>query len=145
MLRYGGFYGPGTSFSVKPEGEHVELIRKRKFPIVGSGDGVWSFIHIEDAAAATVAAIEHGDARHLQRRRRRAGAGARMAAGRRRATLGARKPMRVPRWIGRLAAGEAAIVMMTEMRGASNAKAKRELGWQPRYPSWRQGFAEGLG
>jgi len=144
VLRYGGFYGPGTSFSLKPEGEHVELIRKRKFPVVGGGAGVWSFIHIEDAATATVAAVEHG---------RRgiynvvdddpapvsdwlpAVAGA----------LGAKAPMRLPRWLGRLAAGQAATVMMTEVRGASNEKVKRELGWQPRYPSWRDGFATGLG
>jgi len=144
VLRYGGFYGPGTSFSLKPEGEHVELIRKRKFPVVGGGAGVWSFIHIEDAATATVAAVEHG---------RRgiynvvdddpapvsdwlpAVAGA----------LGAKPPMRLPRWLGRLAAGQAATVMMTEVRGASNEKVKRELGWQPRYPSWRDGFATGLG
>jgi nucleoside-diphosphate-sugar epimerase len=143
-LRYGGFYGPGTSLSLHPDGEHVELIRKRRFPIVGSGEGVWSFIHVEDAATATVAAVEHGkqgvynvvdDEPAPVREWLPAAA----------ATLGARKPMRLPRWVGRLAAGEAAVVMMNEVRGASNAKAKRELGWHPRYPSWRQGFAEGLG
>jgi nucleoside-diphosphate-sugar epimerase len=144
VLRYGGFYGPGTSLSVKPEGEHTELIRKRKFPIVGGGGGVWSFIHIDDAAAATVAAIGHG----------RGGiyhvvddepAPVREWLPELARTLGARPPMRVPRWLGRIAAGDAATVMMTEVRGASNAKTKRELGWQPRYPSWRQGFASGLG
>jgi 2-alkyl-3-oxoalkanoate reductase len=144
VLRYGGFYGPGTSFSLHPDGEMVEMIRKRKFPIVGHGDGVWSFVHIEDAATATVAAIEHGE-RGLYnvvddepapvREWLPAAAGA----------IGARQPMRLPRWLGRIAAGEAAVVMMDEVRGASNAKAKRELGWQPRYSSWRQGFAEGLG
>jgi nucleoside-diphosphate-sugar epimerase len=144
VLRYGGFYGPGTSFSLHPDGEMVEMSRKRKFPIVGHGDGVWSFVHIEDAATATVAAIEHGE-RGLYnvvddepapvREWLPAAAGA----------IGARKPMRLPRWLGRIAAGEAAVVMMDEVRGASNAKAKRELGWQLRYPSWRQGFAEGLG
>jgi nucleoside-diphosphate-sugar epimerase len=144
VLRYGGFYGPGTSFSLHPDGEMVEMIRKRKFPIVGHGDGVWSFVHIEDAATATVAAIEHGE-RGLYnvvddepapvREWLPAAAGA----------IGARTPMRLPRWLGRIAAGEAAVVMMDEVRGASNAKAKRELGWQLRYPSWRQGFAEGLG
>jgi nucleoside-diphosphate-sugar epimerase len=142
VLRYGGFYGPGTSIS--NEGEHVELIRKRKFPIVGHGDGVWSFIHIEDAANATVAAVEHGtkgvynvvdDEPAPVREWLPAAA----------ATFGGRKPMRVPRWLGRIVAGEAAVVMMDEVRGASNAKAKRELGWRPRYSSWRQGFAEGLG
>lgn len=144
VLRYGGFYGPGTSFSVRPEGEHVQLIRKRKFPIVGSGDGVWSFIHIEDAATATVAAIEHGE-RGLYNVVDDEPAPVREWLPAAAAALGARKPMRLPRWVGRLAAGEAAVVMMDEVRGASNAKAKRELGWQPRYSSWRQGFAEGLG
>ena len=144
VLRYGGFYGPGTSIALKPDGEHVELLRKRKFPVVGRGTGVWSFIHIEDAAAATVAAVEHGtrgiynvvdDEPAPVSEWLPAVAGA----------VGAKPPMRLPRWLGRLAAGEAATVMMTESRGASNEKAKRELGWQPRYPSWRQGFAAGLG
>jgi nucleoside-diphosphate-sugar epimerase len=142
VLRYGGFYGPGTSFA--EDGEHVEMIRRRRFPIVGGGDGVWSFVHVEDAADATLAAVEHG----------RRGiynvvddepapvkewlpAAARAA--------GARPPRHVPRWAGRLLAGEAATVMMTEVRGASNEKAKRELGWQPRHASWRQGFAEAVG
>jgi nucleoside-diphosphate-sugar epimerase len=143
VLRYGGFYGPGTNFSL-PDGDMVDLIRKRKFPIVGKGTGVWSFVHIEDAATATVEAIEHGrrgvynvvddDPAPVNE----------WLPGAARA-VGARKPMRLPRWLGRMAAGEAAVVMMNEVRGASNAKAKRELGWQPRYPSWRQGFAEGLG
>jgi 2-alkyl-3-oxoalkanoate reductase len=144
VLRYGGFYGPGTSLSLKPDGEHVALIRKRKFPVVGSGAGVWSFIHIEDAAAATVAAIEHGDrgiynivddepAPVFEWLPAAAGA------------VGAKPPRRLPRWLGRVAAGEAATVMMTEVRGASNKKAKGELGWTLRYPSWRQGFARGLG
>jgi nucleoside-diphosphate-sugar epimerase len=142
VLRYGGFYGPGTSLS--PEGEHFDLIRKRKFPIVGSGTGVWSFIHIEDAATATVAAIEHGR-RGVYNVVDDEPAPVREWLPAAAATLGGRKPMRLPRWLGRLAAGEAAVVMMNEVRGASNAKAKRELGWQPRYPSWRQGFADGLG
>jgi nucleoside-diphosphate-sugar epimerase len=143
VLRYGGFYGPGTSLSL-PDGEHVELIRKRKFPIVGKGTGVWSFIHIEDAATATLAAVEHGkrgiynvvDDDPAPVNEWLPGAAE---------LFGARRPMRLPRWIGRLAAGEAGVVMMNEVRGASNAKAKRELGWQLRYPSWRQGFAKGLG
>ena len=142
VLRYGGFYGPGTSIS--SEGEHVELIRKRKFPIVGHGDGVWSFIHIEDAANATVAAIEHGT-RGVYNVVDDEPAPVREWLPAAAATLGGRKPMRVPRWLGRIVAGEAAVVMMDEVRGASNAKAKRELGWKPRYSSWRQGFAEGLG
>ena len=142
VLRYGGFYGPGTSIS--SQGEHVELIRKRKFPIVGHGDGVWSFIHIEDAANATVAAVEHGT-RGVYNVVDDEPAPVREWLPAAAATLGGRKPMRVPRWLGRIVAGEAAVVMMDEVRGASNAKAKRELGWKPRYSSWRQGFAEGLG
>jgi nucleoside-diphosphate-sugar epimerase len=144
VLRYGGFYGPGTSFSLHPDGEMVEMIRKRKFPIVGHGDGVWSFVHIEDAATATVAAIEHGE-RGLYNVVDDEPAPVREWLPAAVGAIGARKPMRLPRWLGRIAAGEAAVVMMDEVRGASNAKAKRELGWQLRYPSWRQGFAEGLG
>ena len=138
VLRYGAFYGPGTSMA--PGEEQFELVRRRKFPLVGDGGGVWSFIHVADAAEATVAAVEHGArgvynvvdddpapvAEWLPALAR---------------TLGANKPMRVPRFIGRLFAGEAGALMMTELRGASNAKAKRELGWRPAHPSWRQGFA----
>jgi nucleoside-diphosphate-sugar epimerase len=143
-LRYGGFYGPGTSLSLHPLGEHVEAIRKRQFPVVGSGAGVWSFLQIEDAAAATALAVEGGApgvynvvddepapvAEWLPE----------LAA-----ALGAKPPRHVPRWLGRLLAGEAAAVMMTEVRGAANEKAKRELGWEPHYASWRRGFREGLG
>jgi nucleoside-diphosphate-sugar epimerase len=141
VLRYGAFYGPGTSMAAGSE--QFEMIRTRKFPVVGNGGGVWSFVHIADAAEATVAAVESGGrgiynvvdddpvpvAEWLPE----------LAA-----MLGAKEPMRVPRWIGRLAAGKAGVVLMTELRGASNAKAKRELGWAPRYPSWRQGFKEEL-
>jgi nucleoside-diphosphate-sugar epimerase len=144
VLRYGGFYGPGTSLSVRPEGEHVAMIRKRKFPVVGNGAGVWSFIHIEDAATATVAAVEHGERgiyNVVDDEPAPASEWLPAAAG----AVGAKPPRRVPRWIGRLAGGEAAAVMMTESRGASNEKAKRELGWRPRYASWRDGFARGLG
>ena len=139
VLRYGSFYGPGTSLT--PGGEHAELIRRRKFPLVGDGGGVWSFVHVEDAADATVTAVMRGRrgiydvvdddpapvAEWLPA----------MAD-----ALGARRPMSVPRWLGRLLAGEPATVMMTEVRGASNAKAKRELGWQPGHPSWRAGIAQ---
>jgi nucleoside-diphosphate-sugar epimerase len=138
VLRYGGFYGPGTSLA--PDGEQSELVRQRKFPLVGDAGGVWSFIHVADAAEATVAAIEHG---------RRgvynivdddpAPVAAWLPALAQ--ELGARKPMRVPRFVGRLFAGEVGVVMMTELRGASNARAKRELGWRPAHPSWRDGFA----
>jgi nucleoside-diphosphate-sugar epimerase len=139
VLRYGGFYGPGTSLS--PEGgEQIELIRKRKFPVVGDGAGVWSFIHIEDAAEATVAAVEHGS-RGLYNVVDDDPAPVAQWLPVLAAALGAKPPRHVPRWLGRLLAGEAATVMMTELRGASNAKAKRELDWQPSHPSWREGFA----
>jgi nucleoside-diphosphate-sugar epimerase len=138
VLRYGAFYGPGTSMA--PGAEQVELVRRRKFPLVGDAGGVWSFIHVADAAEATVAAVEHGSR------------GVYNVVDDDPATvadwlpalaqeLGAKKPMRVPRFIGRLFAGETGVVMMTELRGASNAKAKRELAWRPAHPSWRQGFA----
>src|SRR6266545_4243340 len=144
VLRYGAFYGPGTSVSADPEALLTKAIRKRRFPIIGGGGGVWSFVHIEDAASATVAAVERGPGGIYQivddepapvRDWLPALASA----------LGAKPPLRLPRWLGRLAAGEAATIMMTEVRGASNEKAKRELGWQLRYPSWRLGFAKGLG
>jgi 2-alkyl-3-oxoalkanoate reductase len=144
VLRYGGFYGPGTGISLAPDAVMAAPVRKRRFPIVGDGGGVHSHIHIDDAAAATVAAVEHGrpgiynivddepaPVREWLPVLARA--------------LDAKPPRRVPRWLGRLAAGEMATIMMTEVRGASNEKAKRELGWKPRYASWRQGFAQGLG
>jgi nucleoside-diphosphate-sugar epimerase len=137
VLRYGAFYGPGTGMG--PGGEMHDMVRKRRFPLVGGGGGVWSFIHIADAAEATVAAVEHGSrgiynvvdddpapvAEWLPVLAQ---------------TLGAKKPMRVPRFIVRLVAGEAGVVMMTDVRGASNLKVKRELAWLPAHPSWRQGF-----
>jgi nucleoside-diphosphate-sugar epimerase len=144
VLRYGGFYGPGTAISLAPDAQMAAAIRKRQFPIVGAGDGVWSHVHIQDAVAAAVAAVDHGrpgvynvvdDEPAPVRVWLPVLAGA----------LGAKPPRRVPRWLARLAAGETATLMMTESRGASNAKAKRELGFQPGYPSWRQGFAQGLG
>ena len=143
-LRYGSFYGPGTSISLAPDAQMAGPIRKRRFPLIGDGDGVWSHVHIEDAAAATAAAVDHGqpgvynivdDDPAPVREWLPALASA----------LGAKPPRRVPRWLARLVAGEAATIMMTDVRGASNAKAKRELGWQPRYPSWRRGFVKGLG
>jgi nucleoside-diphosphate-sugar epimerase len=143
VLRYGGFYGPGTSLSTEPDGEHVALIRKRKFPVVGDGSGVWSFIHIEDAASATMAAVELGEPGIYNIvDDEPAPVSVWLPAAAR--ALGAKPPRRLPRWLGRLVAGEAATVMMTEVRGASNEKAKRELGWSPRYRSWREGFASGL-
>ncbi|HEX2028300.1 MAG TPA: NAD(P)-dependent oxidoreductase [Nitriliruptorales bacterium] len=138
VLRYGGFYGPGTGMA--PSEDMYEMIRKRRFPLVGDGGGVWSFVHIADAAEATAAAVEHG----------RRGVynvvdddPARVAEWLPALTrmLSGKKPRRVPRFVVRLAAGEFGVLMMTEARGASNAKAKRELGWIPAHPSWRQGFA----
>jgi nucleoside-diphosphate-sugar epimerase len=137
VLRYGAFYGPGTSMA--PDGELPEMIRKRKFPLVGDGGGVWSFIHVADAAEATVAAVEHGS-RGVYNVADDDPAPVAEWLPALAQTLGAKKPMRVPRFIGRLFAGEVGVVMMTDGRGASNAKAKRELGWRPAHPSWRQGF-----
>ena len=144
VMRYGGFYGPGTSMSRAPDAEMAGPIRKRRFPIVGDGDGVWSYIHIEDAAAATALAVERGEP-GIYNIVDDEPAPVREWLPVLASALGAKPPRRVPRWLARLAAGEMATVMMTESRGSSNAKAKRELGWQLRYPSWRLGFARGLG
>jgi len=138
VLRYGNFYGPGASEPL------VELIRKRRFPVIGDGAGVWSWIHLDDAAAATVAALQRG------------------ASGIYNVTddepapvsewlpflaeaVGAKPPMRFPKWLARLVAGPVAVRWMTEGRGSSNARAKRDLAWQPRWSSWRDGFRDGLG
>jgi nucleoside-diphosphate-sugar epimerase len=138
-LRYGGFYGPGTG--MEPGGPQFEMIRKRRFPIVGDGRGVWSFVHIEDAAEATVMAIEHGGPGVYNIVDDEPAAVAewlpRLAD-----AIGARRPRRLPRWLGRLTGGEHLVALMTEVRGASNAKARDELGWVPRRASWRQGFRE---
>jgi nucleoside-diphosphate-sugar epimerase len=137
VLRYGGFYGA-------PNDGLLEPVRKRMFPIVGNGDGVTSFIHLDDAAAATVVALEHESAGIFHvvdddpaPLREWLPVLARV--------LGAKPPLRVPRWLARLFAGEAAVVIGTESRGASNAKAKRELGWEPRYATWRDGFVAAYG
>ena len=143
-LRYGGFYGPGTAISLAPDAVMAAPIRKRRFPIVGDGGGVWSHVHIEDAAAATAAAVEHGQP-GIYNIVDDEPAPVREWLPVLASALDAKPPRRVPRWLARLAAGEMATLMMTEVRGASNQKAKRELGWQLRYPSWRQGFAQGLG
>ncbi len=144
VLRYGAFYGPGTNFSLGPEGTMVEAIRKRQLPLVGRAGGVWSFIHIEDAAEATVNAIE-GRGRGIYNVVDDEPAAVAEWLPAVAKAAGAPAPCRVPRWLGRLFAGESATVMMTEARGASNAKAKRELAWTPRHASWREGFATGLG
>jgi nucleoside-diphosphate-sugar epimerase len=140
-LRYGGFYGPGTSLA--EAGQHVELIRKRRFPIVGSGAGVWSFLHIDDAATATLAAVERG-APGVYNVVDDEPAPVSVFLPELAKAIGAKPPRHVPLWVGRIAAGEVGVIMMTEIRGASNAKAKRELGWRPRWASWREGFRSGL-
>jgi nucleoside-diphosphate-sugar epimerase len=143
-LRYGGFYGPGTSLALDPPGELIELIRKRRFPLVGSGAGTWSFVHIKDAASATAAALERGEP-GVYNVVDDEPAPVSVFLPELASAIGAKPPRHFPRWVGRVLAGEAGVIMMTEIRGASNAKAKRELGWELRYPSWRQGFREGLG
>jgi nucleoside-diphosphate-sugar epimerase len=141
-LRYGGFYGPGSSLA--RTGPIAEAVRRRRFPIVGSGAGVWSFVHLDDAAEATALAVERG-APGVYNVTDDEPAPVRDWLPVLADALGAPAPRRVPVWVGRLFAGELGVTMMTELRGASNAKAKRELGWQLRYPSWRQGLREGLG
>jgi nucleoside-diphosphate-sugar epimerase len=138
VLRYGGFYGPGAT------DDQVELVRKRQFPLVGRGTGYSSWVHLDDAASATVLAVEQkvtGVFNIVDDEPAPASEWLPYLA----ACAGAKRPMRIPAWLARLLAGEAAVTMMTEGRGFSNAKAKRELGWELRYPSWRQGFREGLG
>jgi nucleoside-diphosphate-sugar epimerase len=133
VLRYGTFYGPGASDVL------LEAVRKRQVPVIGGGAGVWSFIEITDAAAATIAAVGQGApgvynvvdddpapvAEWLPYLAK---------------VAGAKPPLRVPAWLGRLLAGEFVVAQMTTSRGSSNQKARKELGWVPRYPSWREGF-----
>ena len=137
VLRYGSLYGPGASEPL------IELVRKRRLPLLGAGQGIWSWVHVDDAAAATVAAVEHGEPGvynivddepapvsewlpYLAEQ------------------VGAKPPRRMPVWLGRLAAGEVGVSMMTRIRGSANAKAKRELRWEPSWKSWRDGFRRGL-
>jgi nucleoside-diphosphate-sugar epimerase len=141
VLRYGGLYGPGTG--LRKGGAMVEMVAQRKFPIVGGGAGVWSFVHVADAAEATVAAVEQGRPGIYNVTDDRPAPVSEwlpeLAA-----AAGAKPPRKVPTWLGRLLAGDCGVAMMTEIRGASNAKAKRELSWLPRHPSWREGFAAEL-
>jgi 2-alkyl-3-oxoalkanoate reductase len=141
-LRYGFIYGPGTS--IANDGPIIERVRKRRIPIVGDGAGIWSFIHVQDVARATVAAMSRG------------GPGIYNVVDDEPApvstwlpflaeVLGAKPPWRVPIWLGKLAIGDGGVSMMTKIRGGSNAKAKHALGWQPSYASWRRGFVAGLG
>jgi nucleoside-diphosphate-sugar epimerase len=142
VLRYGFFYGPGSSYAAN--GHQAEEVRRRRFPIVGGGEGVFSFLHVDDAAAATLAACERGEPGVYNvcdddpapvRDWLPLYAGA----------VGAKRPMRVPKLIARMVAGQSAVALATTLRGASNAKAKSALGWEPRWASWRQGFEQALG
>jgi 2-alkyl-3-oxoalkanoate reductase len=137
VLRYGGFYGPGTSLG--RDGEITERVRKRQFPIVGSGEGVWSFVHIDDAAAATVAAIDRASP-GLYNICDDDPAPVREWVPVLANAIGAKRPLHVPAAVARLVIGDNGVRIMTAIRGSSNAKAKRELGWNPTYPSWREGF-----
>jgi nucleoside-diphosphate-sugar epimerase len=132
VLRYGGLYG-------SPQDPQLEIVRKRRFPIVGDGGGIWSFVNVDDAAVATALAVEH-DGTGVYNVVDDEPAPVRDWLPALAAALGAKPPRHVPRWLARLLAGEAGVVLMTDIRGASNAKAKRELGWTLRYPSWREGF-----
>ena len=143
VLRYGALYGPGTGISSDPDGAMTKPVLRRQFPLVGDAGGVWSFVHVADAAAATVDAIEHGAAGVYQVVDDEPASVSEwlpvLAT-----ALHAKPPRHLPTWVARLAAGEVATVMITESRGASNGKANRELGWQPRHASWRTGFAEAV-
>jgi 2-alkyl-3-oxoalkanoate reductase len=141
-LRYGSLYGPGTSMGLG--GDIVEMVRRRRFPLVDGGSGIWSFSHVEDSASATLASVERG----------RVGvynvvddepAPVSVWLPELASAVGAKPPLRLPAWLAGLAVGPVGVSMMTRIRGASNAKAKRELGWRLRYPSWREGFRTGLG
>ncbi|HTZ86428.1 MAG TPA: NAD(P)-dependent oxidoreductase [Solirubrobacteraceae bacterium] len=142
VLRYGYFYGPGSA--IAREGSTGEEVAKRRLPVVGSGAGVWSFIHVDDAAAATVAALRAGKPGVFNvvddEPARVADWIPALAQ-----ALGARKPMKVPAWLARLLAGSYGVAIMTEAQGATNARAKAELDWSPKYASWREGFRTALG
>ncbi len=140
VLRYGFLYGPGTYYAA--DGSQAEDARRRRSPIVGAGTGIFSFVHVDDAAAATVAALERGAGIYNVVDDEPAAMSEWLPVYAE--ALGAKPPRRVPVWLARLVAGAGAAGQALELRGASNAKAKRELGWQPAHPSWRQGFAASL-
>ena len=142
VLRYGWLYGPGTGF--RHDGSWATNLRRRRLPIVGAGRGVFSFVHVEDAASATVAALSHDGAATYNVVDDDPAPLHEWAPEYARA-VGAPRPWRAPTWLGRLAAGRLAVEMLDQLRGASNARIKRELGWQPRYASWREGFRTALG
>jgi nucleoside-diphosphate-sugar epimerase len=139
-LRYGFFYGPGTYYA--SDGSIAALVRKRRFPIIGKGDGMTSYIHLHDAATATVAALERG--RGIYNIVDDEPATAREWLPVYARAIGAKPPRRIPAWLARLVAGGSVVLLATELCGASNSKAKAELGWQPALPSWREGFATAL-
>jgi nucleoside-diphosphate-sugar epimerase len=138
VLRYGGFYGPGSGMT--RGGEQVQMIRKRQFPLVGNGEGIWSFLHTEDIATATLAAIENGRPGEIYNIVDDEPAPTKEWLPYLAEQIGAKPPRHVPAWVAKIVASPAAVAMMTEARGASNAKAKAELGWAPKHPSWREGF-----
>jgi nucleoside-diphosphate-sugar epimerase len=141
VLRYGALYGPGTWYA--PDGDMTTQVRRRLLPVVGSGGGVLSFVHVDDAAAATVLALDHG-APGVYNIADDDPVAYRDFLPEYARLLGAKPPRHVPAWLVRLAAGSVAVTSMTEQRGASNAKVKRELGWAPKYATWRDGFAADL-
>ncbi len=140
-LRYGLFYGPGTSIAM--DGAVINLIKNRKFPIVGNGGGIWSFVHVQDAAGATVKAVSKGEPgiyNIVDNEPAPVSIWMPFLAD----ALEVKPPRKIPLWVGKMMLGEAGISMMTKIRGGSNAKAKRKLGWEPVYASWRDGFVNGL-
>ena len=139
VLRYGSFYGPDTGMLSRAM---IDQLRRRRVPLIGGGGGRWSFIHVEDAAAAAVAAVERGRPGQIYNIVDDEPAEVSEWLPALATLVGARSPIRLPAWLGRLFAGEHLVSMMTEVRGGSNAKARRELGWRPAHPSWREGFAE---
>ncbi|MFL5510139.1 MAG: NAD-dependent epimerase/dehydratase family protein [Gemmatimonadaceae bacterium] len=141
-LRYGAFYGPGSA--IGKGGAVVKLVKKRKLPIIGGGTGIWSFIHLKDAASATVAAVTSGEPgvyNIVDDEPAKVSAWLPVLA----KAVGGKPPRKIPYWLGELLAGKGGVMMMTQIKGCSNAKAKRDLGWTPQFASWRRGFVEGLG
>ncbi len=139
VLRYGSFYGVGTGIL---EPAVIEQIRRRRLPMIGNGGGWWSFLHVRDAASATVAAIERGQPGNIYNIADDEPARVKEWLPALASMLGAKPPLHVPAWLGRLLAGEHMVALMTQVRAGANAKAKRELGWRPAYPTWRVGFSE---